>query len=311
MLTGKTMGTYWQIKMPFLKQKNIKNIIQNNLNKDENMLSLWKKNSIVSQFNNNKKNILQPINKKICQTIYNLLKINKKTEGKLDITAGSLINLWGFGNKKKLHHYPTNKEIKKEISLTGSKYLQLIYNVKGCYLQKKINGIKINLSTIGEGFAVDHLSSVLHQYGIENYIISVGGTILVKVHPRQSKSKIIAIQTPTDIKQSVHLLVSLKNNAISTAGNYRNYYYLNNIRISHLIDPINGKPIKHNLVSVSVIASSALEADTWDTGLLILGFKKAKKLAIQEKLAVCLIMKRKNHFYTWISPAFKKFIVQY
>ncbi|WP_367673273.1 FAD:protein FMN transferase [Buchnera aphidicola] len=305
------MGTYWQVKIPDLKnEKHIKDIIQNVLNQDENMLSSWKEKSIVSQFNKCKKNALQKINKKFFDIVATALMINKKTKRKLDITIEPLISIWGFSTKKKNYQYPDAQKIKEKISIIGSKYLQLIHNSKGYFLKKTKNGVKINLSTIGEGFAVDHLSLVLNKQGIKNYTIAIGGTIFVKIQNALEKPKIIAIQTPTDKKKSIHLLVYLKNYAISTAGSYLNYYYLNGIRTTHIINPMNGYPIKHNLVSVSVIASNAVYADSWDTGLLILGFKKAKKLSIKEKLAVCLVIEKKKIFYTWISPAFKKFLVK-
>jgi thiamine biosynthesis lipoprotein len=309
-LTGKTMGTYWQVKIPNLKNKiYIKNLIQKYLDQDENMLSSWKKNSIVSQFNKRKKNQPQIINKKFYRIILMALKINKKTHGKLDITIGSLIDIWGFGTKEKPIIYPSEKKINKYITFSGSQHLKIIKNSSGIYLEKNINGIKINLSTLGEGFAVDHVSYILKKKGIKNYTISVGGTVLVKTE-RNQKAKIIAIQEPTDKKQSIHSLICLKNNSISTAGIYRNYYYLQGKCIPHLINPSNGKPITHDLVSVSVIASTALEADGWDTGLLILGFTNAKKLALKEKLAVCLITRKKNTFSTWVSPKFKQFLIK-
>lgn len=309
-LTGKTMGTYWQVKIPDLKNKKYtKKLIQKYLDQDENMLSSWKKNSIVSQFNRRKKNQLQAINKNFFNIILKALQINKKTDGKLDITISPLINIWGFGTKKKPNSYPSETQIKKKIYFSGSQHLKLIQNSFGMFIEKDINGVEINLSTLGEGFAVDHISCILNKRRIKNYTISVGGAVLVKTEKHKKTFKIIAIQKPIDQKK-IHLLVYLKNNAISTAGTYRNYYYLKEKYISHLIDPSTGKPITHNLVSVSVISSTALEADSWDTGLLILGFKKAKKLALKEKLAVCFITKEKNIFSTWISPKFKKFLVK-
>lgn len=303
------MGTYWQVKIPYVQNNMyIKNLIQKTLDEDEKLLSPWKKNSLVSKFNKLKKNEILFINKNIFKIFSIALKFNKKTYGKLDITIGNLINIWGFGNKKKPNKYPSINEIKKNIKLTGIRYFKLKRNSSGNYITKDIDDIQINLSTLGEGFAVDHISSNLQKEGIKSYTISVGGTILVKIKEKETP-KIIAIQKPTDKIKSVHLLVKLKNESISTAGTYRNYYYLDNKKISHLIDPTSGMPITHNLVSVSVISSTALEADSWDSGLLILGFKKAKKLALKENLAVCLITQKNDKFLTWISPNFKKFLI--
>ncbi|CAL4326291.1 FAD:protein FMN transferase [Buchnera aphidicola] len=308
--TGKTMGTYWQVKIPNLKNKiYIKNLIKKCLFQDEKMLSSWEKDSLVSKFNKLKKNQLQIINKNFYHLILSAFKINKKTHGKLDITISRLIDIWGFGIKKKPNHFPSSEKIKKNIHLLGSQHLKIIKNYFGIYLTKDVDDIEINLSTFGEGFATDHISYMLKQNGIKNYIISVGGTVLVKSGKYEKKPKIIAIQKPIDQKQSIHLLVHLTNCSISTAGTYRNYYYLQGRRISHLIDANTGQPITHNLVSVSVISSTALEADSWDTGLLILGFKEAKKLALKEKLAVCLITEKNNVFSTWTSPKFQRFLI--
>lgn len=310
-LKGKTMGTYWEVKIPYEQVKNtkyIKKLIQNNLNKDEQLLSPWKQQSLVYKFNQLKKQKLLKINKNFLKIILIALNSHKNTYGKLDITIGSLINIWGFGTQKKPYNYPTIKMIKKNINLTGIQHLTIIQNSKGIYLKKNIDGMQINLSTLGEGFAVDHLSCILTNNGIKNYIISIGGTVLVKMENKK-KSKIIAIQKPTDHKKIVQLMIRLNNQSISTAGTYLNYYLINGKNISHIINPQNGIPVKNNLVSVSVVASTALEADSWDTGLLLLGLKKAQELSINKNLAVCLISKGKNQFSTWMSPKFKKLVI--
>nr|WP_050793193.1 FAD:protein FMN transferase [Buchnera aphidicola] len=172
-LTGKTMGTYWQVKIPNLKNKvHIKNLIQKYLDQDENMLSSWKINSIVSQFNRRKKNQPQIINQDFFNIISTALKINKKTNGKLDITISPLINIWGFGTEEKPTNYPSQKKIKKKIHLSGSQHLKIIKNAFGIFLEKDMNGIEINLSTLGEGFAADHLSYILKKKNKKLYYLS-------------------------------------------------------------------------------------------------------------------------------------------
>ncbi|MBZ2279732.1 FAD:protein FMN transferase, partial [Buchnera aphidicola] len=106
--------------------ENLKHLIQKSLDKDENMLSSWKKNSIVSQFNHKKKNQLQLIDKNFFKILKTVYRINKKTYGKLDITIGKLINIWGFGTTKKPPSYPSITEIKKNIDFTGIKHIKII-----------------------------------------------------------------------------------------------------------------------------------------------------------------------------------------
>ncbi|MDK6877225.1 FAD:protein FMN transferase, partial [Escherichia coli] len=84
---------------------------------------------------------------------------------------------------------------------------------------------------------------------------------------------------------AVQAVVDINGHGISTSGSYRNYYELDGKRLSHVIDPQTGRPIEHNLVSVTVIAPTALEADAWDTGLMVLGPDKAKEVVRREGLA--------------------------
>jgi thiamine biosynthesis lipoprotein len=109
---------------------------------------------------------------------------------------------------------------------------------------------------------------------------------------------------PTDRQNAVQAIVDINGHGISTSGSYRNYYELDGKRISHVIDPQTGRPIEHNLVSVTVIAPTALEADAWDTGLMVLGRKKRRGGA-QEGLAVYMITKEGDGFKTWMSPQFR------
>ncbi|WP_343153904.1 FAD:protein FMN transferase [Buchnera aphidicola (Mindarus keteleerifoliae)] len=308
------MGTKWKVQI-FKKEKNLdfqklKKNIQFLLDHDEKELSTWNKNSIISNFNNNLNNHPIVISKNFKNIVSKAMLINKKTLGALDITIGSLINIWGFNTINKPFKFPSFKKIKVALSKTGIKHIFLIKNQNKQYLYKNLKNLEINLSTLGEGFAVDHISNLLDKKKINDYIVSVGGAIKSKKKCLHKNFSIIAIQNPINKKKIVHLLIKLKNQSISTSGNYRNFYYFNGKKISHLINPFTGIPIMNNLTSVTVISKSALNADAWDTALEILGFQKARKLVLKEKLAVCLIQKRKKNFYTWLSPKFKKFLIK-
>jgi hypothetical protein len=119
----------------------------------------------------------------------------------------------------------------------------------------------------------------------------------------------VAIQKPTDKENAVQAVVDINGHGISTSGSYRNYYELDGKRLSHVIDPQTGRPIEHNLVSVTVIAPTALVADAWDTGLMVLGPEKATEVVRREGLAVYMITKEGDSFKTWMSPQFKSFLI--
>lgn len=105
------------------------------------------------------------------------------------------------------------------------------------------------------------------------------------------------------------MIVDINGYGISTSGSYRNYYELDGKRLSHVIDPQTGRPIEHNLVSVTAISSTALEADGWDTGLMVLGPEKAKEVVRREGPAVYMIVKEGEGSKTWMLPQFNSFLV--
>ncbi|HAC9039006.1 TPA: FAD:protein FMN transferase, partial [Salmonella enterica subsp. enterica] len=153
------------------------------------------------------------------------------------------------------------------------------------------------------------LARLMEQEGIARYLVSVGGALSSRGMNAQGQPWRVAIQKPTDRENAVQAIVDINGHGISTSGSYRNYYELDGKRVSHVIDPQTGRPIEHNLVSVTVIAPTALEADGWDTGLMVLGTQKAQEVVRREGLAVFMIMKEGEGFKTWMSPQFKTFLV--
>ncbi|MBK0002358.1 FAD:protein FMN transferase ApbE [Erwinia sp. S38] len=310
-LEGKTMGTYWRVSLAGVdnsRREALQNAIQQQLNNDDHELSTWKNDSVLSRFNQYRGSDPQPVSDNMADIVTLALRIGHQTGGSMDITIGPLVNLWGFGPDKQPVSTPNIQQIDAARALTGLQHLQVINRAGQAYLQKDLPGLYVDLSTVGEGFATDHLARLMEKEGINNYLVSVGGAVLTRGQNAQGKAWQVAIQKPTDRENAVQAIVDLQGHGISTSGSYRNYYELDGKRISHVIDPVTGQPIQHRLVSATVIATTALEADGWDTGLMVLGEEKAKALALRDKLAVYLIYKQGDGFASWMSPQFKAFI---
>ncbi len=312
-LEGKTMGTQWRVSLPGVTAAQaaaLREKIQQRLDNDDQELSTWKKDSLLSRFNQDRTTQPQSISSNMADIITVALRIGRLTDGAMDITVGPLVNLWGFGPDQQPPHTPSLADIAAAKALTGLRHLQVIERADGAWLQKDLPGLYVDLSTMGEGFATDHLARLMEEEGITDYLVSVGGAVLTRGANVGGKAWRVAIQKPTDQENAAQALVDLQGHGISTSGSYRNYYELDGRRISHVIDPQTGQPIEHRLVSATVIATTALEADGWDTGLMVLGTEKAKALALREHLAVYLITKEKKGFSSWMSPQFRAFLLQ-
>lgn len=310
-LEGRTMGTFWRVSLADVapeRREALQKAIQQQLDNDDHELSTWKSDSVLSRFNQYRGTAPQPVSNNMADIVTLSLRIGQQTAGAMDITVGPLVNLWGFGPDKQPVKTPTQQQIDAARALTGLSHLQVIERADGSWLQKDLPGLYVDLSTVGEGFATDHLARLMEQEGINHYLVSVGGAVLTRGNNAQGNPWQVAIQKPTDQENAVQAIVDLQGHGISTSGSYRNYYELDGKRISHVIDPATGRPIQHKLVSATVIATTALEADGWDTGLMVLGAEKAKALALRDKLAVYLIFKQDDHFTSWMSPQFAAFI---
>lgn len=311
-LEGKTMGTSWRVsaagvdpaRAGALRQK-----IQAQLDADDMQLSTWKTDSALMRFNRSTSIVPWPVPEAMADIVTQALRIGEKTGGAMDITVGPLVNLWGFGPDKQPLKTPSATQIAAAKARTGLQHLSVINKSGSQYLQKDLPNLYVDLSTVGEGYAADHLAQLMSQEGISRYLVSVGGALVSRGTSGRGAPWRVAIQKPTDRENAVQAVVDINGHGISTSGSYRNYYELDGRRISHVIDPRTGAPIQHNLVSVTVIAPTALEADGWDTGLMVLGLEKAKDVVQQQGLAVYMIYKQGDTFRSWMSPQFTPFLV--
>lgn len=311
-MSGKTMGTQWRVsvaKLDSQRRSTLFERIQQQLDADDQELSTWKADSVLSRFNRSSSLSPQPISRGMADIVTLALRIGQQTEGAMDITIGSLVDLWGFGPTPVPEKTPTPALIASTKQLTGLGHLQVIQRADGQWLQKDLPQLSVDLSTMGEGYAADHLARLMESEGISDYLVSVGGALISRGTHSDGSPWRVAIQQPSDQSTQAEAVVDLQGHGISTSGDYRNYYELDGQRISHIIDPITGKPIQHHLASVTVIATTALEADGWDTGLMVLGKEKAQQLALSHHLAVLLISRENGRFVTWASPAFRTFLV--
>ncbi|HDS8991682.1 FAD:protein FMN transferase ApbE [Klebsiella pneumoniae] len=311
-LDGKTMGTFWRVSIIGVdeaKAQALRAKVQAQLDADDRLLSTWKNDSALMRFNHAADTRPWPVSEAMADIVTLSLRIGAKTDGAMDITVGPLVNLWGFGPDKQPVATPDAQAIAAAKARTGLQHLQVINQSGRQFLQKDIPDLFVDLSTVGEGYAADHLARLMEQEGISRYLVSVGGALVSRGMNGEGKPWRVAIQKPTDRENAVQAIVDINGHGISTSGSYRNYYELDGKRISHVIDPQTGQPITHKLVSVTVIAPTALEADGWDTGLMVLGPEKAQQVVREQGLAVYMIVKEGEGFKTWMSPQFRTFLV--
>ncbi|MEG9481458.1 FAD:protein FMN transferase [Mannheimia sp. HC-2023] len=314
-LQGKTMGTTYTVK--YIDNGEVKNLANPEKVKSEldrllvevnNQMSTYQQDSEISRFNQLKEaNQAVEISQDFAKVVQEAIRLNKITEGALDVTVGPLVNLWGFGPDKRLNKVPSDEQIKERSSYVGIDKISLKMEGKPI-LTKTMPNLYLDLSSIAKGFGVDKLAEHLEKIGLSNYLVEIGGELRGKGKNLQGLDWRIAIEQPImEQAQSVQITVPLHNLGMATSGNYRNYFEdENGNRLSHIIDPKKLSPVSHNLASITVLAPTTMTADGLSTGLFVLGAEKALALAEREKLAIFLIVKSGDKFETQMSSEFKK-----
>ena len=273
---GETMGTTYSIKLVLSErleeQDKIKGSIDSILVNINQQMSTWIPNSEISVFNNNKTTDYFKVSDDFYYVLDKGKVISEKTNNFFDYTVFPLASLWGFGpNKNKRKNIPSHHEIEEILSYTGIQRIELKYP----FMKKDHPGVQLDLNAIAKGYAVDLVHNWLVGQGFTNVFVEIGGEIRCLGVNKAGKPWVVGIDTPSDglsSGQNIFTSISLKNMSLATSGNYRNYYENNGNKINHSIDPINGKPVKNNILSVSVKSKSCLDADAWATALMVMSF---------------------------------------
>lgn len=234
------------------------------------------------------------------------IRLNKMTEGSLDITLKPLSAIWGFGPDKKPHTIPTDAAIAAVKAKTGVDKLTLTDTT----IAKAIPQLEIDLNTIGKGFLVDQTAELLESYSINNYLIEIGGEMRLKGFNGRNKPWRICVVNPIGGTPKAQKAVYPGNSGVATSGDYYQYFEEDGVRYSHILNPQTGRPIAHKLASVTVLHPSAMTADGLATAIMVMGSDKGLALAEKHNFAIYLIIRDGNRFISKMSSAFKPHLVE-
>jgi len=306
-LEGKTMGTTYHIKFyadqvdPQAIQAEIDAVLVD-INQS---MSTYIEDSEINTFNRLDANEVMPISDDFRAVISESMRIGNSTKT-LDVTMGPLIDLWGFGPDKKPTKRPTDEALANMVSNIGID--KLVLNEQG--LAKTVADLELSFSATAKGYGIDKVAELLQSKGITDYMVEIGGELRIAGTKPDNQAWRIAIEQPdaNPGERKVHRVLTPGNNGIATSGDYRIFYTMDGETYTHLIDPMTGMPIKHDLVSVTVLHPSAMTADGLATALTVMGMEKAQRYAQQHDLPVYLIAKSAQGLVTYSSPAFKPYL---
>lgn len=301
-LQGQIFGSFWLATLPDQwTDKQIEQLeagIKGELEKVDLSMSTYKPNSELNQLNAATLGEWFEVSPELFEVLNLSHTISVASKGAFDVTLGGLVNLWSFGPEARPEAIPETELLQERLAVTGYQFLELDAEQSAV---RRLRESYIDLSGVAKGYAVDKVAEWLEQQGVKNFLVNIGGEIIVAGQRAENRPWRIGIEAPDEKLQTAQHIIELTNESVATSGDYRNYYELDGKRMSHTIDPKTGWPINHNLASVTVIHSSNAAADAWATAFMVLGTEASLSLANRENIKLLLISKNKEAWQTQVS----------
>ena len=283
--TNFVFGTIYNIT--YQSDRDLQQEIEAELMKVDGEFSMFNPQSTVARINSGDSTVERS---EMFNEIYQLAQtVNKETDGAFDITVAPLVNAWGFGFKHE--QLPTPEQVDSLLQLRN----------------------QMDFSAIAKGYGCDVVARLLESHGIHNYMVEIGGEVVVSGKNAKGDDWHIGITKPTEdslnVEGEMQTVLSITDHAMATSGNYRNFYYQGGRKYAHTIDPRTGYPVQHSLLSATVLAENCATADAYATSFMVLGVEGAKAVLARhpELMAYLIYTDEKGQLTTWASPALSDF----
>ncbi len=304
-LSGDTMGTSWSVKLagrPDLPLDMIAAAIRSALDGVIAEMSGWNPGSDLVRFNTAPAGTWLELPDGFRVVMAAALRIAELSQGAFDPTLGAVVDSWGFGPSGPKSGFPDPTTLGalrpdcgwRRVCLDGTRLLQT-------------GGLRLDLSGIAKGYAVDLVASVLQDLGLTSCLVEIGGELRGEgIKPDLSPWWVTLEHPPGAAAHLGETLVALHGLSVATSGDYRRIRAVGGRGVSHTMDPATGSPVVNGIASVSVIGRSCMEADAWATALAVLGPEKALLAARQHDVAAHLVVRTGGGLAEICTPALER-----
>lgn len=309
-LSGATMGTTYHIKVVTESDKDGKDLqhrIDLRLKQLNGSMSTFQPDSEISRFNR-----LQSVDTEFAVSpdfqavMLAADAVYRLTDGAWDGTVKPLVDLWGFGPSGPIAEAPSAQAVAAALKNVG--FQQIEVSAKGI-LKKRQAAVTIDLASIAKGYGVDQVSQLIDGMGFRNYLVEIGGEVYTSGRREDGRKWRVGINQPlkTAAANAVYRALELEDQAMATSGDYRNFEIIGGRAYSHIIDPRTGYPVKHGVVSTSVVAPNCTLADGLATALMVMGPEKGIALLnrLDDVEGLIIVQKADGSLENYWSRGFK------
>ncbi|HTK82381.1 MAG TPA: FAD:protein FMN transferase [Bacteroidota bacterium] len=254
----------------------------------DRLMSVFDEQSQLSAVNNRAFDKELVVDTRIIEVLQSAKKYSALTGGAFDITVEPLMELYGFRDDKSIHHFPTDKQIAITLDAVGMRNVAV--DASRSTVNLRYAQTKLDLGGIAVGFAIDRAITILKEHGIESALVNHSGDIYALGAPPDEEAWEVGIVDPME-PENIITSVTIRDQALSTSGNYENSIEADGGSIGHILDPASGRTAS-KILSSTVIAPTASGADALSTGMFVLGIDKSRNIIRQSDAIRCIAVIR-------------------
>ena len=299
---GETMGTSWAVRLvprSGLDRSAFQTAIEAELAAIIALFSHWDPLSELSRLNAAPAGFWA-VSEPFWDLLNAALDMADDTDGAVDPTLGALVDLWGFGPPGPRPDVPTDDDIAAARTISGWGGLRLNREARAV---QQPGGLKLDLSGMAKGHAVDRVSARLTALGTAHHLVEIGGELRgTGVKPGGHPWWVELQQAPGS--PAPRTAAALFDMAVATSGDWVRRFDVAGQTYSHTIDGRTGRPVANGVASVTVLADTALYADALATALTVMGPEEGPAYAEALNLAAAFVVRTDTGLIEIVSPAF-------
>jgi thiamine biosynthesis lipoprotein len=302
--SARTMGTYANVMVVTADSAAMApaaQVAQRSLARVDSLMSNWTTVSEVARINRVAGREKTPVHPEVASVLDASLRLWRQSDGAFDITVEPLIRLWGFlGGPKRV---PADSEIAAVMPRVGAGRVR--FDRASATVRFDRDDMRIDLGGIAKGYGVEVAAESLRAHGVTDAMVDLSGNMHALGRAPGAEGWRVGIRDPRD-RMRYFARLTLRDESISTSGQYQQFIAADGKTYGHIMDPRTGHPVQ-GLISVTVVAASALETDAWDTPLFVLGLKDAKRKAKAhpEFAAVLVVPGAKGLDTVWVEESLR------
>lgn len=286
--TGERFTTYYTVT--YRAEKPLAEQIDSTMDAFNAVLNNFDPTSVVSRINSNTSDRTDPM---LEEVLRQAMIVSEATDGVYDVTGGPLFDIWGFGTKKGVTRLATAEQVDSVLQFVG--YRKIHIDTVAHRITKDDPRLSMGLASLSKGYVVDLVARTLEHYGVEDYMVEIGGEVTCHGRNPRGECWSLGINKPIEdntstVNELLGKIEMCEKLGVATSGDYRNYKLIEGKKVAHTVNAVTGRPAHSDILEATVVAPTTMEADAWATAFMAVGLERAKEILVtQPQLGVLFV----------------------